>query len=470
MKRASLMLLAILVIIGGAMPPLCHAGSDSDEDGRATPAQPTRGILHEHEPAQLVLSPPPSPSALRAPTAMPTNSGLETTMASSPTRSPQQQQPLSSDLLVQRLEAFNVVMTIDGVLLPLGESSKRIFKTVTRDSIAKSVRQVLGASQVHDLEVSISLTSSSRMLRNENIHGDTITFDVLILIRSVIQIHDLKRYISSAFNDNMDIYMYTNALKASGDVAFRDITTVYIAYSFDTSTSRTTTTTNRDSATKKRDTSYLIAAILSVVVAVAAGIGLVVCFLQYQRQQQRLEIKKRIRRNTTFLSSFTLEQGFASEIEIGACTDMSSLGDPSLIGQFCGGGAGGLVFMDVVPTSVHDGVVAVVEEEEEDKSILDAADSVSVHSAPSLSRNETVPQSLEDNIFSFPSSNSLPLLAKEMDFEDYEDSQQSQHETGTILDIESVTHMNRQLKTSPSNFGVFRCTDAEGNVVEYWYA
>ena len=186
------------------------------------------------------------------------------------------------------------------------------------------------------------------MLRSDN----TIAFDVLILIRSVIQIHDLKRYIASAFNDYMDIYMYVNTLKASGDIAFRDITTVSISPSFGSST--TTTTTNGssvNSATKEtRDTSYLIAAILSVVVTVVAGMGLVACFLQYQRQQQHLELK-RFRRNETFLTSITPEDGFASEIEIGACTDMSSLGDPSLISQYYGGGGGGgLAFMNAAPT------------------------------------------------------------------------------------------------------------------------
>jgi hypothetical protein len=353
-------------------------------------------------------------------------------------------------------------MTIDGVLLPLGESSSRIFKTVTRDSIEGSVVQVLGSSQVHDLGVSISLTSFSKS-------DNTITFDVFILIRSIIQTHDLKRYILSAFNDHIDIFIYVNTLKATGDIAFRDITTVSIAPSFEIIT--TTKGTSSDAASKKRNTTYLVASILSVVVAVVAGIGLVSCCVQYRRQQKRLEIKK-IRRNETFLTSFTLEEGFASEIEISVCTDMSSLEDLSLVNQYHGGNGGALAFVNGVPTGFNDVCVIVVEE---DASILDdATDSLSVHSEPTLSRNETHWHLLAENdAISFPSSNSLPLPSREMDFDiNLGDSfeQQSPYETGTILDIESVTHINQHVNTSPLNVGVFRNTDAEGNVVEYWYA
>ena len=353
-------------------------------------------------------------------------------------------------------------MTIDGVLLPLGESSSRIFKTVTRDSIAGSVVQVLGSSQVHDLGVSISPTSFSKS-------DNTITFDVLILIRSIIQTHDLKRYILNAFNDHIDTFIYVNTLKATGDIAFRDITTVSIAPSFEINT--TTKGTSSDAVSKKRNTTYLVASILSVVVALAAGIGLVSCCVQYRRQQKRLEIKK-IRRNETFLTSFTLEEGFASEIEISVCTDMSSLGDLSLVNQYHEGNGGALAFMNGAPTGYNGGCVIVVEE---DAPILDVAtDSLSVHSEPTFSRNETHWHLLAENdAISFPSSNSLPLPSREMDFDiDLGDSfeQQSPYETDTILDIESVTHINQHVNTSPLNVGVFRSTDAEGNVVEYWYA
>jgi hypothetical protein len=353
-------------------------------------------------------------------------------------------------------------MTIDGVLLPLGESSSRIFKTVTRDSIAGSVVQVLGSSQVHDLGVSISPTSFSKS-------DNTITFNVLILIRSIIQTHDLKRYILNAFNDHIDTFIYVNTLKATGDIAFRDITTVSIAPSFEIIT--TTKGTSSDAVSKKRNTTYLVASILSVVVALAAGIGLVSCCVQYRRQQKRLEIKK-IRRNETFLTSFTLEEGFASEIEISVCTDMSSLGDLSLVNQYHGGNGVALAFMNGAPTGYNGGCVIVVEK---DASILDVAtDSLSVHSEPTFSRNENHWHLLAENdAISFPSSNSLPLPSREMDFDiDLGDSfeQQSPYATDTILDIESVTHINQHVNTSPLNVGVFRSTDAEGNVVEYWYA
>ena len=128
--------------------------------------------------------------------------------------------------------------------------------------------------------------------------------------------------------------------------------------------------------------------------------------------------------------------------------------------------------MNGAPTGYNGGCVFVVEE---DASILDVAtDSLSVDSEPTFSRNETHWHLLAENdAISFPRSNSLPLLSREMDFDIHRATllNNNRHMRRVlILDIESVTHINQHENTSPLNVGVFRSTDAEGNVAEYWYA
>lgn len=471
-------IVAAILVVGGA--PLCHAGGN-DKDQVTPSLEPTRGPLHEHMPAQLSLRVPPPTSPISSPTAPPPSTQAaahSTSPPSSQATGPLPTTSSDSELLVQRLEAFNVVMTMEGVILPLNEASKQVFTTVTRDSIARSIVEVLGSNQIQDLQVQVSLDSHSskrRLLRSKDYglraEDETISFNVLILIRSVIQTHDLSRYVASTFNDHLDIFIYVNTLKASGDTAFSNITTVSIARPILGSSSANEDDTMTGTR-NKRETSYLIAAVMAGLVASLAGIGLVACFVQYRRQRQRQELK-RIKRNKTFLSSYDFAAEIASEIEIGGCTDMSSLGDPSLISQY-----GGLSIIDTV---VHDGEIVcgacLVDEEddEENVSVTDGpilSDSQSVQSAPLPMTKESSTLSLAGDGFVFSDSNSLPLPAEEMDYdlEVIDGVCPSLTATDTSsANAESVTHESIK-NPHMSSFEVFQSIDEDGHVVEYWYA
>jgi hypothetical protein len=74
----------------------------------------------------------------------------------------------------------------------------------------------------------------------------------------------------------MDISMYVNTMKASGDADFRDISTVSIARPIESSRAPPP---QDDSTNGKRDTSYLIAATMLIFVAIAASIGLFFCIV-----------------------------------------------------------------------------------------------------------------------------------------------------------------------------------------------
>jgi len=164
--------------------------------------------------------------------------------------------------------------------------------------------------------------------------------------------------------------------------------------------------------TGMRTRNYLIAAIVSSVVAVAASIGFLVCFIQYKRQQRRQEAKRqrRMMQNDTFQSSFNVDYNdpnvdISSEIEIGDCIEMSSLGDPSLIS--------GIAFLEVDNMSLDTYFERVIRATGGGKAPLPGAVLIcDSHSLPLPSRDDASLSTVADNDVGCDSQ-SLPLPSKD---------------------------------------------------------
>ena len=334
-------------------------------------------------------------------------------------------------MLEQRLEAFDVVMTLEGLALPLSKKSQNVFETITRDSISRSIVEVLGSDQIHSLEVDVSLslppirrlirTRNNRLRRMEKV---SLSFDVLIMIRSVIKVHDLNRYIVGAFNDFLDKFIFVNALKASGDPTFADISSVSVTPG-SIGEGRPSEPGDTDGSNENTHDSNrpLIEMIVSASIAFVAFIGLAVFFVEHYRQKKQKG--QRINQNETFSSSLflgiVLQPDIASEIEIGSYTDVSSLDDPSLISL---SGREVLEAHDLV-FDCDDGGDACIGQDH--RSLLPLAIQYELlpsagtlprdsHSAPVLSRNTSF-LSLDDAINC--GSRSVPASANDYESNDY---------------------------------------------------
>lgn len=131
---------------------------------------------------------------------------------------------------------------------PLNEESGRAWAEITGIHLADEIKEVIGYELVDAVEISIAIVSqdppfsSRRALtstRDSNVAGDVlqrdlqveqkITFDAVLLIQSVVEDHDVNRYIVGAFNSDPESALYLATLKDTGDGAFLDASAVSVS-------------------------------------------------------------------------------------------------------------------------------------------------------------------------------------------------------------------------------------------------
>ena len=319
---------------------------------RPTP-RPTPAPGEPPLPAQLLLT---------APTALPSDSPSrflsESPSYVSPFNPTDIQFNTASSLPVQQILAADVEMTIGGILLPLGDGARESFEEITSDSITRSVVDVLGKDNIENLEMSITLIPPYRKLieenaRDERSDNETLLFDALIRIQSVIRVHDANRYIVGAFNGPDEQTKFLDDLKETGYEEFMNVMSVSVAPIKNVTVLGTV---NGSADTESKNKNLLAIVIPVVVSAILAIVGIAICKRRRTRPVKSTNIKRKhvkgngskvkyvkddeskinmIVNTTMDTSNMSILEEPASDIIVDMGIDMSSLGDPShLNGNF----------------------------------------------------------------------------------------------------------------------------------------
>jgi hypothetical protein len=140
----------------------------------------------------------------------------------------------------------------------------------------------------------------------------------------VVEKHDTNRYIGTEFNDDIEKTTFLESLRETGYIAFVNVSSVSVSFGDDESVPGDRAESTSDEVDSMKGNRQVVAVVIPVMIALAAGVGLTVFFFYSQG-------KKRQPKNPLGAppsENFDLKD-IASEIEIGPTgVDMSSLGDP----------------------------------------------------------------------------------------------------------------------------------------------
>lgn len=238
-----------------------------------------------------------------------------------------------------------------GDVVPLDSAAEALWAAITSQYIDEEIKRVNGRL-VAKAEVSVGLVSQyppfakSETAVSKRIHGDIrhrnlqdveqdltsgtfepveqeLTFDVLILLQSVVTDHDINRYIVGAFNEDSEKMTYLLDLRKTGHPAFAKASSVFVMGAIeiesleDDSFGPGIYPAVDDNSPKRRG----LAAGLTVLAVIGMGLA-AFFFMKGRRQRQQMASPPLVRR--TNLPG----HGFDSVIEVGTRTDVSSLGDP----------------------------------------------------------------------------------------------------------------------------------------------
>lgn len=182
---------------------------------------------------------------------------------------------------VVTLRATNVELTIGGVVLPLSDASRNEMERIISDGIAFTIVKVLGSDQIENLDILVELVSPEERKLQSNSNA-TIVFDALIEIQSVLEEHDVDRYTIGAFNDPIEQVLFLEALKATDDPVFENVTFVSTSNYIEEATPLPQGGRTKNSRA---------AVAISVLVAIAAVVGAVFAFLFYHRQRRKARVE-----------------------------------------------------------------------------------------------------------------------------------------------------------------------------------
>lgn len=179
---------------------------------------------------------------------------------------------------------------------PLNPMSAQVWSEVTRDFLSAQVTSAIGL--VENVTVDVSLVSQdppfvlrARRRRSleeeENESNQVIVFDALFQIQSVVDVHDVNRYIIGAFNTLEKKESYLMALQASDD-AFSNADDVVVAPA--TSVSRVVQNPNN-----ANDNNLGIGLTVGIVLAVLAIFCLVAAIVYSKRRKAYLKKKRKSR-------------------------------------------------------------------------------------------------------------------------------------------------------------------------------
>lgn len=140
----------------------------------------------------------------------------------------------------------------------------------------------------------------------------------------MVEKHDTNRYIGTEFNDDIEKTTFLESLRETGYIAFVNVSSVSVSFGDDESVPGDRAESTSDEVDSMKRNRQVVAVVIPVMIALAAGVGLTVFFFYSQG-------KKRQPKNPLGAppsENFDLKD-IASEIEIGPTgVDMSSLGDP----------------------------------------------------------------------------------------------------------------------------------------------
>lgn len=310
----------------------------------ATPV-PTRLQDTTFTPSKLIPIVAPSPEPTVSPTALPTSFPTESsfsptfgpttgTLVEGGTEVPETTTtafPVASptiELPLQELRVTDIQMKLGGVLLPLSISSEKAFEKIAADTIAYAVVKTLGSEQIQTLEVEVVyLRPTTRLLiedSSRSLQNDILWFDTSMDIRSVVETHDANRYIGTAFNDDLEKIVFLETLKASGYLAFAEVSSVSVSpgtIENSPEEARSDETVDEDPSNNKER--KVLAVVIPVLIALFIGVGLV-AFFAYRNRKKRRPLDNPLGSPP---ENFDVH-AITAEIEIHPGEEMSSLGDP----------------------------------------------------------------------------------------------------------------------------------------------
>jgi len=151
---------------------------------------------------------------------------------------------------MQGWEAKGAIMVLGGVL-PLDADAESLWAAITAEFIVYEIVEVVGEMQVERVELSVALISqnpplketSTAVSRNhdalrhrilqEIFREQELTFDLLLLIKSVVTEHDINAYIIGAFDTYEEKREYLKYLRETGHPANANSVSVTRAASVD---------------------------------------------------------------------------------------------------------------------------------------------------------------------------------------------------------------------------------------------
>jgi hypothetical protein len=222
-------------------------------------------------------------------------------------------------------------MTLGGAD-PLDALEQSLWRDETEKFLDRTITEMLEAEgEVREVDVSIDLTAQTpplerkrglRSLQQTQSSGLELTFTAVINILSSIEEHDVNEYILAAFETEQDAYIAL--LKATGDPAFAEITSVTVSPAKNVVIE---VATPEDTGENGGMDIAMIGIIVGAAVAGLAGIGLLAFFFHTRRRNKF----KKDTLQTSPTSPSLNEHGsgpYGEEIEVGDRDDISTLGDP----------------------------------------------------------------------------------------------------------------------------------------------
>jgi len=249
-----------------------------------------------------------------------------------------------SSLPIRGWEASGAIMVLGGVI-PLDSDAENLWAAITSEYLVYEIVEVVGEARLERVELAVSLVSQNPplsrhhdALRHRKLQDteqdptsgsieQELTFDVLILLQSVVTEHDINAYIVGAFDTDKEKLAYLMDLRKTGHPAFAEASSVFIigATSVGEVDESTFNPPPLDNVIKTQgNDENPRRAGLAAGLAVVGLVGFCLSayfFVKGRRQRQRTEQRPPSQHN---LPGNSID----SEIEVGPRTEISSLGDP----------------------------------------------------------------------------------------------------------------------------------------------
>ena len=215
-------------------------------------------------------------------------------------------------------KGVRIILRMESRILQSGNTGSNgmnctdLWRREVQDRIEGEVRKVIPRLETLSVEVS-----------NENTEVDeqtvTLIFDVLIEIRSLVESHNIYRYIEGPFDTQVEKEEFTQFLRSTGCSEFANVGSVDVVVP----------KTEKETSTKDEDDSSSAGLIAGLALAILAILLLGATFV-YLRVRNKREREAELQEMPLFTGKTSNENGYdyASEIGVDTNYDVSTLGDP----------------------------------------------------------------------------------------------------------------------------------------------